>query len=369
MMKGRSLVLMQERARAVAMALLAFVVMAGCRKNPGAAGPPPAMVATVVAAEVKRESIAETLAVVGSLAANEFIEVKSETDGTIAEILFNEGQPVKKGDLLIRLDESKFAAGVAEAEANLKLSRTTFERNQQLLRDKLVSQQEFDQAASLYQANLATLELRKRQLQDARIYAPFAGLVGARSLSPGQVISKNTTLTWLVDLETVKAEFNVPERFLSQVKLGQSIELTVAAYRKQKFRGEVYFLAPQVDAATRTLLMKARIPNPEHILKPGMFANLDLTLTLRDEAIVIPESALMMMGDRTSVYVVAPDNTAQVRPVVVGLRTPNQLEILKGLQAGETVVVEGVQKVRPGGPLKVAVPAGPMTSTNVAKRS
>ncbi len=341
-------------AQAVVTGLLALVFLAGCGKNQTAGGPPPSMATSVVAAEARRQPIAETLALVGTLAANEFIEVKSETDGTIAEILFEEGQPVQKGALLIRLDESKLSSSLAEAEANLKLSTATFERTQELSRQKLIPQQEYDQAASTFQANKATAELRKRQLQETRIHAPFSGLAGARSISPGQVISKNTTLTWLVDLSIVKAEFNVPERFLSEVKVGQRVQLAVAAYPKQKFQGEVYFLAPQVDPTTRTLLMKARIPNAEHHLKPGMFANLDLTLTLRQEAIVIPESALMSQGDRTLVYVIDGSNNAQVRPVKVGLRIPNQIEILSGIQPGEKVVAEGIQKVRPGGAVKVS---------------
>lgn len=369
MTQGFSVVSIKRAVRAVIAGLLAFGVFAGCKKKSATGGPPPNFATSVVAAEAKRQPIAETLALVGTLAANEFIEVKSETDGTIAEILFNEGQPVKKGDLLIRLDESKFAAALAEAEANLKLSATTFERNKQLFRDKLLSQQEHDQAAATFQANEATAHLRKRQLQDTRIYAPFAGIPGARSISPGQVIARNTTLTWLVDLEIVKAEFNVPERFLSEIKVGQSIQLVVAAYPKEKFRGEVYFLAPQVDPNTRTLLMKARIPNADHHLKPGMFANLDLTLTLRQEAIVIPESALMSQGDRTSVYVIGADGNAQVRPVKVGMRIPNQIEILTGLEPGEKVVAEGIQKVRPGGAVKESRGESPSAATNVVKRS
>jgi membrane fusion protein (multidrug efflux system) len=352
MSEERSLLAFEWVARGLLVGVIAIGVFSGCRKQQASGGPPPNPPTLVVAAEAKRQPIAETLAVVGSLAANEFVEVKSETEGTVAEILFQEGQPVTKGALLIRLDETKFTASLAEAEANLKMSQTTFDRNKQLLAGKLISQQEYDQTASMLQANLATVELRKRLWQDARIYAPFSGIVGARSISPGQVISKNSTFTWLVDLDTVKAEFNVPERIVGEVKTGQAIELKVAAFPKEKFKGEVYFLAPQVDPTTRTLLMKARIPNADHKLKPGMFANLDLTLTLRDEAIIIPESALMTTGDRTAVYVIAADGTAQMRPVKVGLRTPGQIEIVNGVQAGEKVVAEGVQKVRPGGPVK-----------------
>lgn len=347
--------------------LVVLVLIVGCKKKQAAAGSAPAMPPTqVIAAEARQQPVAETLAVVGTLAANEFIEVKSETDGTIAEILFEEGQPIKKGDLLIRLDETKFAAALAEAEANLKLAATTFERSKELQRGKLISQQEYDQSASLFQANQATVELRKRQLQDARIPAPFSGVVGSRNVSPGQVIAKNTTLTWLMDIETVKAEFNVPERILGEVKPGQGIELRVAAFPKERFKGEVYFLAPQIDPNTRTLLMKARVPNPKHLLRPGMFVNLDLTLTLREKAIMVPESAVMSMGDRTMVYVIA-DAKAQMRPVKVGLRLPNEIEIIEGLKAGEKVVAEGVQKVRPGAPVIISAPNTSGNNTGTAR--
>lgn len=334
--------------------LLVAAIGSGCRdkKADGASAPAPA--ASVVVAEVRQQPVAENLSLVGTLTPNESVDVKSETDGTIAEILFEEGQPVKKGDLIIRLDESKFASALAEAEANLKLASATFERSKELFTGKLVSQQEYDQAASLFQVNRAAVELRRRQLQDARIYAPFAGLTGSRAVSPGQVISKNTFLTSVVDLDTVKAEFNLPERFLREVKMGQPLGLSVAAYPRETFRGEVYFLAPQVDSNTRTLLMKARVTNSDRKLKPGMFASLTLALTLREQAIVVPESAIMAMGERTLVYVIDAEGKAQMRPVKVGLRMPDLVEITEGLRPGEKVISEGVQKVRPGGAVKVS---------------
>jgi len=339
---------------------LLMVLLSGCRKNPAAGGPPPGAMATVVvAAEAKVQSLAETLSVVGALLPKKSIEVKSEIEGTVEEVGFNEGQTVKKGDLILRLDETKYRAALDQAEANLQLSKVTFDRTKQLVDDKTISPQEYDQALSIFHANEAGVTLRKRELKDARIMAPFSGTLGARMVSPGQVISKNTTLTWLVDLDPVKAEFNVPERFIREVKNGQKIELRVAAFPNERFAGEVYFLAPQVDPATRTLLVKARVPNPDRKLRPGMFVNLDLTLKLRDGSIVIPESALMSMGERTSVYVIGADGNAQLRPVKVGLRMPNQIEIVTGLSAGEKVVAEGLQKVRPGGAVKVADPVPP----------
>ena len=130
----------------------------------------------------------------------------------------------------LQLDESKLAATLAEAEANFKLSRANYERSQQLFKDKLISQQEFDQAAATFNVNQASLDLKKRELKDARIYAPFNGVIGARNVSPGQVITKNTTLTYLIDFDPVVVEFNVPERFLSQLHVDQFIEIGVATY-------------------------------------------------------------------------------------------------------------------------------------------
>jgi membrane fusion protein (multidrug efflux system) len=225
-----------------------------------------------------------------------------------------------------------------------------------LFGEKLVSLQEYDQMASQFQANRASLDLKKRQLRDARILAPFKGVIGARQISPGQVISRNTSLTWLVDLDPVKVEVDVPERYLGQVVVGQKVEFTVAAFPTNRFKGEVYFISPQLASATRTALVKARIPNPNHQLKGGMFASLAVTVQLRESAIVIPEPALMSNGDTVTVFVLDENNAAQIRPVKIGLRLSGKAEVISGLKAGDRVVVEGVQKLGPGTPVKLAPP-------------
>ena len=339
--------------------LLLFLVPCACKKQaaagPGGAGGFPAT--QVVAVEARRQHVSETLSLVGTLAPNEMVEIKSEMDGTIAEINFKEGDRVEAGRLLIRLDDSKLAATVAEAEANFKLSLANNDRAKQLSVSGLATPQDLDNAAAQFQVMQAALDLKKRELKDARILAPFAGVVGARSVSPGQVIGKNATLIQLVDLDPVKVEVNVPERHLSQIALGQSIEFGVAAFPNDRFKGEVYFVSPQLDASTRTALVKARIPNPALKLKGGMFANLVLTLMLRDSAVVVPEPALVNSGDTVTVFVVDDNSTAQIRPVKIGLRLAGKAEVLSGLQAGEKVVVEGVQKLFPGAPVKLAAAA------------
>lgn len=318
----------------------------------GASMPP----VQVIAVDVTRQPVHESLSLVGTLAPNEMIEVKSEIEGVVDAIGFKEGQPVKKGDLLVKLDETKLAASLSEAEANYKLSKTTYARNEELLRGKLISQQENDQAAAIFHQNAATVELRKRLLKDARIYSPFDGIATARLVSPGQVINRNTPLTSIVDLDPVKVEMHVPERFLSRLKQGQSIEIRVATYPGKSFKGTVFFIAPFVDQVMRTALVKAEIPNPDHDLKPGMFANLDLTISLREQALVIPEAAIAQTldEDRAMVFVVDPSSIAQIRPVKLGVRMPGRVEILSGLEASDKVIVEGVQKVGPGSKVVLA---------------
>ena len=152
----------------------------------------------------------------------------------------------------------------------------------------------------------------------------------------------------------MKVQVKVPEKYLRQLQLGRLLEFTVAAFPDDKFRGEVYFISPQIDERTRTALVKARIPNPQGKLRGGMFASLNLTLQLRDSAIVIPEPALMSNGDNYTVFVVDANGKAQIRPIEVGERLAGKAEILKGLNAGEKVVVEGVQKLVPGATVEFA---------------
>jgi membrane fusion protein (multidrug efflux system) len=170
------------------------------------------------------------------------------------------------------------------------------------------------------------------------------------------VITRNTVLTWLVDLDPVKVEMNIPERFLSQVTTGQQVEFGVAAYPGQRFSGEVYFIAPRLDLVTRTALMKVRIPNPDGKLKAGMVASLDLKLQVREAAILVPEVSLISNGDQYFLFVVGPDQKAVFRSVTVGQRLPRWVEIARGIEEGELVVVEGHQKIGPGMPLQLAPP-------------
>ena len=244
------------------------LLLAACGKQQ-AGGPPPDMAVKVRAADAKIQPVEEKISLVATISANEMIDVKSEMDGRVEKINFEEGQPVEKGQLLIMLDQHKVEASVAQAEANYKLAESQRARAEIMMQSKAISQQEYDQAISTFEANRATVELVKQQMKDSKIFAPFDGIASARLVSPGQVISKDTPLTTLVDLDPVKIEFSVPERFLGQLQVGQAIEFHVAAYPREEFKGEVYFIDPQVDTDTRTVLVKATQPNKEGFAPAG----------------------------------------------------------------------------------------------------
>lgn len=337
--------------------LLTSLLLIGCKDRKAAgAGPGGPPMAQVVVVQAKSQPLEEKISLVGNVLANEAVEIKSEVEGTVTEVHFSEGQSVEKGAPLITLNERKLQAEVQQAEANFKLSQSNLDRAKKLFEEKLISKQEYDQLSTTYQANEANLELRRQHLRDVKIIAPFEGVVGARSVSPGQVISKNTSITWVTDLDPVKVEVSVPERFLGQLKVNQPLDIKVAAYPKENFRGKVYFVAQNVNPVDRTALIKAELPNPDHKLKPGMFANLELTMAIRENAIVIPEVALTRVLDnnKAMVYIVGSNNVAQIRPVELGIRMPGEVEIIKGIQAGENVIVEGIQKTIPGNPVKIA---------------
>ena len=326
--------------------------ISGCGKR-GPGGPPGGMVVKVVGFKTAEQPLAERVSVVGTLTGNEWVDIKSELDGMVEEIGFEEGEHVEAGKLLFSIDHSKLVASLAEAEANLKMAESTAERYRALVDSRAVSQQEADQALATLAARRASVDLMRAQLQDATITAPFAGTIGARQISAGQFVTKGQQLTSLIDARTMKAEFNVPERFLGQVAQGQPIKVRVAAYPDEQFQGTVYFVSPQVDSNTRTVPVKAHVPNPDEKLRAGMFADLDLILRVRERAILVPQTALIVQGQTESVYVVKLDNTVEPRQVKSGVRQADRVEIVSGLEPGQTVIIEGTQKVHPGAAVSV----------------
>lgn len=337
-----------------ALALLAFQPGCGNKSaNAKSANGKEEMKVLVEAAKVTTESIADKLDVVGSIEANEAVDIKSEIDAIVAEIHFTEGASVTKGDLLIQFDDEKWRAQYLQAKAEVENARIRAARAEKLLKTDSVSQQEYDDAhaaARTAEANFALLEAR---LKETKIHAPFDGMISERLVSPGSYVKAGDKLVRIVDLDPIKVSFHVPERHLSELKLGQRVEVRIASVKDRAFHGEVYFIDPQVDVLTRTVKVKAKIDNKSAALRPGLFANVSLTLDTHENATVIPEEAILAQTGATVVFVIS-NQQAMVRPVETGLRIPGKVEILKGLEPGEQVVTAGHQKLFPGVKVMVA---------------
>src|SRR6185503_5363996 len=218
--------------------LLLGSCLCGCGGGKGMHGD---FAVSVVAEPVKEEKIENKISLVGNLAADEAVEIKNQISGVIEVIGFQEGQAVKKDDMIFKIDAGKMNATLAQAQANLGLAKTTYERLASLIDAGAISQQEFDQAKSDLDAKKAELDLMKAQLKETDLTAPFDRVMGERMVSLGQYVNQGTTLTFLISQDPMKAEFRVPERFLGQLKENQAIEVTVAAYPTETFQGKVYF--------------------------------------------------------------------------------------------------------------------------------
>lgn len=343
------------------------LALTGCGEPEPAAGAPPAGAPAgrpgggppggggipVVAYTTVPETVERYIELIGSLAANERVEVQSKIPGIIEAIHFAEGDHVEAGQILFELDRRDREASLEEAKANLELARLNLERTRTLFASNSISEQELDRGTNAMLAQEAIVRLREQNLRDAYIRAPFAGSVGARMASIGQFVTAGSTLTTVVDLQPIKIDFEVPERYLTLLSVGQELDVNVVAYPGQTFRGRVYFVSPEVDLQTRTLLVRAEIPNEDERLKPGMFGSLRLLVENRDDAIVIPEEAVMQRGRQSLVAVVNAEGKAEFRPIELGLRLEGRVEVTGGLQMGDKIVTEGHQKFGPGTPVRI----------------
>ncbi|QFU15483.1 efflux RND transporter periplasmic adaptor subunit [Microvirga thermotolerans] len=331
----------------------------------GPPGPP-----TVEVSTVGTGRIVETRESVGTVRAYESITVTAKIAGVIAEIGFEEGQKVKAGNMLVQLDAAERKAEIEQAiaETNRAIAQRNevaikLERAQALNRtgagtgaqveDLTAQVKSLEGAIASAQAQRKAAEAR---LEDLTIRAPFAGRVGTRAVSLGAFISPGTRITTLDDLSRVRLDFAVPENLLGRLKPGQAVNATSPAYKGRIFKGAVSTIDTRVDPTTRTVRLTADFDNPDEALKPGMFLSVTLEVTTKDDAVIVPEEAIVSEGLRQLVYPVK-DGKVERRIVTIGQRQNGKVEIVDGLRAGETIVVLGVQRVRPGQEV-VARPAG-----------
>lgn len=324
-------------------------------------GPPAGFAMPVEAAMVTVAPAATTTDAVGSLRSAESVLLKPEVSGRIVKINFDEGQRVQAGDVLIELDQSIEAAELDQARAQLALAQAEYERQQALRSRKTVSQAALDRARSELDTGLAQLALAEARLAKRSLLAPFNARAGLRRVSPGAFVEAGTPLVNLEDIDPLKLDFRVPERFLPVVQIGQTIGVEIDAFPDRTFAGEVAAIDPQIDEAGRSLVVRAVVQNPDDQLRPGLFARVTLTLSTRKDAVWVDEAAIVPMGDQATVFKVVEDEegktSAKVQPVRLGLRQPGRVEIVEGLETGDRVVTAGVLKIGDGAPIQVVPPS------------
>ncbi|MCF8110586.1 MAG: efflux RND transporter periplasmic adaptor subunit [Desulfobacteraceae bacterium] len=305
-------------------------------------------------AKVETRSLEEVIRAIGTIKAFQNVVVHPETNGIVDSVHFKEGENVGKGDLLFTIDDAKIRAelkarqaALEEAEANRENAYLVYQRRQKLYKQDLGTQEARDEARTRYQALTAQVKRIKAEIEniqetldDTRIRAPFDGIAGEQLVDPGQLVSTETALTSIVEIDRLKLSFTVPERYMGRVRTGQEIRVSVDAYPDKKFSGKVYFLDPQIEPSTRSLKLKARMENPDNLLRPGGFATIELITGINENVPVIPEEALIPTRKGYMVFEVR-HSKAMGRDVKIGLRKPGMVEITQGLQGGETIVQAG----------------------------
>lgn len=287
---------------------------------------------------------------VGTIRSNESVVIRPEVSGRITKLNFNDGQHVKKGQLLVAFDSTVNQAEVLQAKAELGIAKANFERNADLAKQKFISERAKDESLANVQVLEAKLALAQARLSKLEIKAPFSGIVGIRTVSVGDYVKDGADLVNLEDISSVKVDFRVPEKYSDVVHKGQAIEVQVDALPGKPFHAKVNAVDPQVDSSGRSALLRGRIENPEGRLKPGMFARVRLILAERDNALVVPEEAIVPQGGKTTVWKVV-DGKAIRTEVKTGVRRAAKVEITQGLQAGDTVVTAGQVRLSMDGTL------------------
>lgn len=337
--------------------LIALLVLLSACSSDESAGPrkeggPPAVVTAV---SVMPKPWSDVIDAVGTAKARESVVIAAKQSERIAAVRFESGQRVGKGQVLVELDSGAARADLAEAQATLKDLEAQVERLQNLHGRQLIAQGQLDTAVAERNAAKARMQAAQERLNDRIIRAPFAGVLGLRQVSPGQYVNAGAAMVNLDDLDRMWVDFPVPENTLSKLKDGMQIILAVDAFPGREFNARVSGIDSRVDIATRAIMVRADIDNSEGLIRPGMLMRVALKQEA-SEALVIPELAIQQVGSRTFVFIADADGKAIGRDVRVGGRRDGEVVILEGLQAGDSVIVEGTSKLRDGQKITIAGP-------------
>jgi len=328
------------------LAVLAVPKLLELRKTSAPAAAPTKKTLRVRAHRVVPTQLTERLATTGTVRANEEVEIVSEISGKISDIHFKEGSQVAAGQLLLKIDDSELLADRQRAVYRVELAERAEARQQQLLDDGVISSETYDVALGELNVLRAELQLIEAQLLKTEIRAPFGGVIGLRWVSPGSYLSSQTRIASLNDLDPVKLDFSVPERYSALMRVGDEMSFRVEGFDRT-FPGTIYAVEPSVDATTRSLRVRARCPNSDGALIPGVFANVDLVLRSISDALTVPSIAVIPELGGKKVFVFE-DGAAQPRTVESGIRSESVVQITSGLAEGDIVIISGLLQLQPG---------------------
>ncbi len=318
-----------------------------------AAPPPPA---TIASAEVQVETWQPFLYSVGSVVATQGVFVTTEVPGQVEKILFESGHQVAAGDVILQLDDSVDEADLEGLIAQLNLARLQFERARKLLKDRSVSQSEYDQSRAQLDSAEATVASKRAVIAKKKIRAPFSGQLGIREVDVGEYLSPGARIVPLQALDPVYVDYTLPERHFDQLAVGQAVRVEVQAYPGRVFAGSISAINPGIDPGTRSVRLRSTLDNPEQLLRPGMFAQVRTVLPARDDILTLPRTAVTYNPYGESVFVIVEQDGQQVvqnRRIRTGEVRAGRVEIIDGLQAGEVVVSAGQVKLRNGQPVTI----------------
>lgn len=334
---------------AIAIGLLVLTGCDGGSKNASKSAAATPFVVDVVT--IEPQPFRETLFATGSLVAREAVQLQSELAGVVKEISFEEGRPAKAGEVLISIDDSELQAQLQRARAQLDLASAAEQRQRNLLQTRGISPAEYDQSEANLNVAKAEVALIESQLAKTKIRAPFDGVAGLRQVSVGAYLTPGTPICSFQDISSLKIDFSLPERYFGYIQAGQTVGFRIAG-RSEKFNATIAAIEPSVDVATRSLLIRATVPNPEARLLPGAFAEVEVMLDEIRDAILIPPIALIPGLKQQTVFVHR-DGKVEERKVQSGLRTADAVQIVEGLKVGDELITSGILQLRPG--MKVSV--------------
>ena len=317
--------------------------------NAAGGGPP----ITVEAAKVAAVAMPQAITAVGSLRSDESVTLRPEVAGRISAIGFQEGQRVAKGALLVQLDAAVPAAEVQQARANLTLAKSKYTRAVDLAKSNFISGQARDEAENNLKVAEAAVEVAEAKLAKMAIRAPFSGIIGLRSVSIGDYVKEGADLVNLESIDPLKVDFRVPEVYMRQIAVGQTLSVQLDALPGKTFEGRVFAVNPLIDAAGRAVVIRAVVRNPDTSLRPGMFARVRLLTRDTQDALVVPEQALVPQGDQQYVYRVVEGKAVRTK-VEVGQRREAKVELVNGVAKDDIVVTAGQLKLRDGATVSIA---------------